>query len=44
MLTNMTILSYLETEESLLPGLASSPYKEGTLSLGAAAKLEINGL
>ena len=31
--------SLLETEKSLLPALASSLYKDGTLSLGAAAKL-----
>jgi len=31
--------SLVETEKSLLPALASSLYKDGTLSLGAAAKL-----
>ena len=31
--------SLAETEKSLLPALASSLYKDGTLSLGAAAKL-----
>ena len=31
--------SLIETEKSLLPALASSLYKDGTLSLGAAAKL-----
>ena len=31
--------SLIETEKSLLPALSSSLYKDGTLSLGAAAKL-----